>query len=106
MAQIKVGSLITHNLLVGLGATCSQLGAFDKEWPNGCRLRLKNLLRAARLGISVDWFAARIFPGIGFGTEFNKYHRRYYGIYRDHDGEDNIHLDAARAFWDTIKERS
>lgn len=105
--DIKVGSLITHDLLVGLGASCDQLGAFDREWPNGCRVRLKNLLRAAGLGISVAWFASGILSGDEkeLNTEYGMFWYRWVLVYRDHGGKDDLQLDAARALWDTIKER-
>jgi hypothetical protein len=30
---------------------------FEAEWPKGCYPTEKNLLRAAKLGMSLDWFA-------------------------------------------------
>ena len=38
-----------------------QIQVFKSEWPNGAYLTEENLLRAAQLGLDLDWFAVQIF---------------------------------------------
>lgn len=52
------GSLITHEMLLGLDACYRQRVKFRKEWPDGMPLRRKNLLRAAEIGLDVHWAAS------------------------------------------------
>ena len=55
---------ITHEYLVGLGASCEQLDTFSEEWPDpdGAEVTLDNCLRAAELGLNLDWLAENMFP--------------------------------------------
>ena len=48
---------ITAMFLRQHGAACSQLKTFEKEWPDGGELTRVNILRAAKLGLDLDWFA-------------------------------------------------
>ena len=53
---------ITREYLVGLGASCEQLDTFSDEWPDGAEITLDNCLRAAELGLDLDWLAEKMFP--------------------------------------------
>ena len=53
---------ITREYLVGLGASCKQLDTFSGEWPDGAEVTLDNCLRAAELGLDLDWLAEKMFP--------------------------------------------
>jgi len=53
---------ITHEYLVGLGASCEQLDTFSEEWPDGAEVTLDNCLRAAELHLNLDWLAEKMFP--------------------------------------------
>ena len=53
---------ITREYLVSLGASCEQLDAFSAEWPDGAEITLENCLRAAELGLDLDWLAEKMFP--------------------------------------------
>src|SRR3990167_784120 len=53
---------ITREYLVGLGASCKQLDTFSDEWPDGAEITLDNCLRAAELGLDLDWLAKKMFP--------------------------------------------
>ena len=53
---------ITREYLVGLGASCEQLDTFSDEWPDGAEITLDNCLRAAELGLNLDWLAENMFP--------------------------------------------
>src|SRR3990167_3419778 len=53
---------ITHEYLVGLGASCEQLDTFSDEWPDGAEVTLDNCLRAAELHLNLDWLAKKMFP--------------------------------------------
>ena len=53
---------ITREYLVGLGASCEQLDTFSEEWPDGAEVTLDNCLRAAELGLNLNWLAEKMFP--------------------------------------------
>ena len=54
---------ITHKMLVELEACDKELADFDREWPDGVSITRKNCLRAAELGLGIDWLACRVLTG-------------------------------------------
>ena len=55
---IRLGQLITAELLRSKGASCPGIGRFRRLWPHGARLNKGNLLRAAESSLDLSWFAA------------------------------------------------
>ena len=51
------GTLITAKMLRGRGACKDQIDTFEQTWPDGAELTLDNLIRAAKLDLSIEWFA-------------------------------------------------
>ena len=49
--------IITADILAAHGACADQLRKFKREWPDGTWLLKKRVLRAAELGLNIDWFA-------------------------------------------------
>lgn len=94
--NIKVGSLITVAVLEELDACPQHIVIFKKEWPNGMRIRKKNLLRAVQLELGIDWFADEVFKG--------REHSRYWKLYME-DRTGTARGDAALSFWETICKR-
>jgi len=54
--------LITAKWLREKGPACSEVAIFEKEWPDGGRLTLTNLRRAAVLNLDLHWFARAYLP--------------------------------------------
>ena len=63
---------VTANKLRKMGA-CKEDGidVFAAEWPDGCNLTKKALLRAVEIGLDVDWFAREVLTGVAL-TEYDK----------------------------------
>ena len=43
-------------------ACADEYDLFCKEWPGGCEATHDNLLRAAAIGLNLEWFAKRVLP--------------------------------------------
>jgi len=52
---------ITKQWLIMAHACHNQVEIFDEAWPDGAEITLKNYLRAAELGLDLDWLANNIF---------------------------------------------
>ena len=59
---IRRGTLVTADILRDMCACEDQVATFEELFPDGAALRLKNLLKAARAGLDLGWFAVRILP--------------------------------------------
>ena len=53
---------ITAEWLKSNNFSASQYAIFCAEWPNGCEVTHDNLLRAAAMGLDMEWFAKRVLP--------------------------------------------
>ena len=73
---------ITHEYLVGLGASCEQLDTFSEEWPDGAEVTLDNCLRAAELGLDLDWLAEKMFSAPAWEAYEQAKAPAFYQIYQ------------------------
>lgn len=64
------------------GACAREVAIFNKEWPDGAVVTLKNIKRAAELGINIDWAALKFLPK-GTHWEFLKANRPAWEEYLD-----------------------
>ena len=55
--------MITAEALLQRVACETQVAVFRREWPDGCEVTEATLLRAAQLGLDLNWFARRFLPG-------------------------------------------
>jgi hypothetical protein len=93
--KIKVGTLITTEMLQELNGCMEEVEVFDKMWPDGLCLRLKNLKLVAKAGLDVYWFATEILSDRGRWSEWKKFHQAE----QEYDG------DSVKALWEIIKKR-
>ena len=54
--------MITAAWLKENNACADEYDLFCKEWPGGCEATHDNLLRAAAIGLNLEWFAWRVLP--------------------------------------------
>lgn len=59
-AAVQRGGLLTSIHLRWLNACDTQVRKFRKEWPDGMKMLKKNLIRAAELGLDVQWFVSEL----------------------------------------------
>ena len=64
MVKLKRGvpALVTREYLIRHNATCEALQLFDTVFPNGAEFTLQNCLKAARAGLSLEWFTCHCLP--------------------------------------------
>ncbi len=55
------GKKITAQMLREKGASCSAVDVFEKEWPAGAFVSLKNIRKAQEINLDIDWFAFHFF---------------------------------------------
>jgi len=60
--------VLTAAMLRERGATCSQVDAFEAEWPEGATPTKKNFLRAAALGLDLGWLAKKFLPSAAWAA--------------------------------------
>jgi uncharacterized membrane protein len=50
---------LTKKMLLEKNACHPAVETFAKEWPDGCDVNRKNVLRASELMLNLDWFASK-----------------------------------------------
>ena len=55
--------IITYKQLEGLNPCRDQFRIYKKHFPDNLEVTLDGLLKAAELGLSLDWFANEFLPG-------------------------------------------
>ena len=55
---------ITEKVLVDLRAFSSQVDLFVETFPRGCTVTIKNLEKAGKAGLDINWLANEIFKGV------------------------------------------
>ena len=60
--KVKIGTLVTAEMLRKRGAGCHELSRFQAEWPKGAEVTLENLLRAAELDLDLLWWVLNCLP--------------------------------------------
>ena len=68
---MNIPETITAQMLRERHACRDQVGLFEATWPNGARLTLANLRKAARLGFDLDWWAGNFLPATAL-AEYKK----------------------------------
>ena len=53
---------LTAEMLREKGASCVQVVAFEKEWPDGNEVSATTIERAVELGLDIVWFAEQFLP--------------------------------------------
>lgn len=107
--KIKVGSLITADMLAELRACSIEVDEFECLWPFGVALRLGNLKQAVKEGLDVWWFAAEILSWRGRWSEYYKFKKLQEELLRggtlDPNDDKDDQYAAALALWEMIKKR-
>ena len=60
--MITLSHMITDEWLKENKACPDAIDLFCKEWPEGGEVTHANLLRAAAIGLDMEWFAKRVLP--------------------------------------------
>lgn len=84
---------ITIKKLRALEACADQVEIFAREWPNGCRITKRNVLRMAALDLDVAWLARRVLRDLA-RAEYEKIRNPAWAEYKK---------ICAIAFWKLVK---
>jgi hypothetical protein len=103
--KIKVGSLITADMLRALEACSTEVEEFECLWPDGVALRLKNLMKAAAEGLDVYWFADEILSNRGRWSERKRFNNEVEKFERKYEIVDDDQSYIVRIFWEFLKKR-
>ena len=58
----SIPETITAEWLTVHNACEEQQALFEKTWPDGAHVTKKGLVRAAKVGLNLEWFAERVLP--------------------------------------------